>query len=132
MVHKGYPPARAILTPVGPVELQVPKVRDRSGGGVKVNSAPAPPSVRFSAQVAAALPSFYGKGIYGGDLGEALEVLAGAGAKGLSPAAPGRLKAESREAQTGWTRRCLKSKHDVDWWVDGIDTTLRESDAPKL
>ncbi|MBK8639597.1 MAG: hypothetical protein IPN92_15465 [Chromatiaceae bacterium] len=31
VVRNGYLPAREILTPVGPVEVQVPKVRDRSG-----------------------------------------------------------------------------------------------------
>ncbi len=46
VVRNGYLPARAILTTVGPVEVQVPKVRDRSGSGVKFNSALAPPYVR--------------------------------------------------------------------------------------
>ena len=55
VVRNGYLPARAILTTVGPVEVQVPKVRDRSGSGVKFNSALAPPYVRRSARVAAAL-----------------------------------------------------------------------------
>jgi hypothetical protein len=41
-----YLPARAILTAVGPVEVQVPKVRDRSGAGVTFNAALAPPYVR--------------------------------------------------------------------------------------
>ena len=46
VVRNGHLPAREILTAVGPVEIQVPKVRDRSGSGVKFNSALAPPSVR--------------------------------------------------------------------------------------
>ena len=93
VVRNGYLPAREILTTVGPVEVQVPKVRDRSGAGVKFNSALAPPYVRRSARVAAALPWLYLKGIFSGDLGEALEVLVGEDAKGLSAAALGRLKA---------------------------------------
>lgn len=39
VVRNGYPPARVILTPVGTVEVRVPKVRDRSGAGVRFNSA---------------------------------------------------------------------------------------------
>ena len=39
VVRNGHLPAREILTAVGPVEVQVPKVRDRSGSGVKFNSA---------------------------------------------------------------------------------------------
>ena len=132
VVRNGYLPAREILTTVGPVAVQVPKVRDRSGAGVKFNSALAPPYVRRSARVAAALPWLYLKGISSGDLGEALEVLVGDGAKGLSPAALGRLKAEWSEEYKGWTRRSLTAKRYAYWWVDGIYTTLRESDAPKL
>ena len=42
VVRNGYLPAREILTPVGAVEVRVPKVRDRSGAGVRFNSALAP------------------------------------------------------------------------------------------
>jgi putative transposase len=107
VVRNGYLPAREILTTVGPVEVQVPKLRDRSGAGVKFHSALAPPYVRRSARVAAALPWVYLKGISSGDLGEALEVLVGHAAKGLSPAALGRLKAQWSEDYQGWTRRRL-------------------------
>ena len=132
VVRNGYLPARAILTTVGPVEVQVPKVRDRSGSGVKFNSALAPPYVRRSARIAAALPWLYLKGISSGDLGEALEVLVGEGAKGLSPAALGRLKAQWSEEYKGWAGRSLKGQRHAYWWVDGIYTPLRQSDDPKL
>ena len=46
VVRNGYFPARAILTPVGPIQAWVPKVRDRSGSRVKFNSKLAPPYVR--------------------------------------------------------------------------------------
>ena len=35
VVRNGYLPGREILTAAGPVGVQVPKVRDRSGSGVK-------------------------------------------------------------------------------------------------
>jgi transposase-like protein len=82
--------------------------------------------------VAAALPWLYLKGISSGDLGEALEVLVGDGAKGLSPAALGRLKAQWSEEYRDWTGRSLTGQRYAYWWVDGIYTTLRESDDPKL
>jgi putative transposase len=132
VVRNGYLPAREILTSVGPVEVQVPKVRDRAGSGIKFNSALAPPYVRRSARVAAALPWLYLKGISSGDLGQALEVLVGEGAKGLSPGALGRLKAQWSEEYQGWSRRSLEDKEYAYWWVDGIYTALRESDDPKL
>jgi putative transposase len=132
VVRNGTLPEREILTAVGPVTVQVPKVRDRSGSGVKFNSALAPPYVRRSARVAAALPWLYLKGVSSGDLGEALEVLVGDGAKGLSPAALGRLKAQWSEEYQGWRRRSLADSQYAYWWVDGIYTTLRESDDPRL
>ena len=132
VVRNGTLPEREILTAVGPVPVQVPKVRDRSGAGVKFNSALAPPYVRRSARVAAALPWLYLKGISSGDLGEALEVLVGEGAKGLSAAALSRLKAQWSEEYQGWSRRSLAESEYAYWWVDGIYTTLRESDDPRL
>jgi transposase-like protein len=132
VVRNGYLPAREILTSVGTVEVEVPKVRDRSGSGVKFNSAIVPPYVRRSARMSAALPWLYLKGISSGDLGEALEVLVGEDAKGLSPAALSRLKAQWSEEYQAWTRRSLEGKQYAYWWVDGISTPLRESDDPKL
>ncbi len=132
VVRNGYLPAREILTGIGPVEVQVPKVRDRSGGGVKFNSQLAPPSVRRSARVGAALPWLYLKGISSGDLGGALEMLVGEGAKGLSPAALSRLKAQWGEEYQAWNRRSLADERYAYWWADGIYTTLRSSDDPRL
>jgi len=108
LVRNGYLPTRAILITLGPVEVQVPKVRDRCGSGVKFDSALVPPYVRRSARVAAALPWPYLKGISGGDLGEALAVLVGEGAKGLSAAALGRPEAQRSEDYRGCTRRSLE------------------------
>lgn len=132
VVRNGYLPARELLTGVGPVEVQVPKVRDRSGSGVKFHSQLAPPYVRRSARVSAALPWLYLKGISSGELGEALEVLVGEDAKGLSPAALGRLKAQWSADYQDWTRRSLAGKQYVYWWIDGLYTALRESEDPKL
>lgn len=46
VVRNGYLPEREVLTAVGPVTVKVPKVRDRSGSGVKFNSTIVPPYVR--------------------------------------------------------------------------------------
>ena len=76
VVRNGDLPARDILTGIGPVEVQVPKVRDRSGSGVKFNSSLVPPYVRRTPRVSAVVPWLYLKGVSSGDLGEALQVLA--------------------------------------------------------
>lgn len=132
VVRNGYQPAREILTGVGPVAVAVPKVRDRSGTGIKFNSALVPPYVRRSVRVAAALPWLYLKGISSGDLGEALRVLVGEAAQGLSPAALSRLKAQWGEEYQAWTRRSLAEEAYAYWWVDGIYTPLRGSEDPRL
>ena len=56
VVRNGYLPERKVLTALGPVPVRVPKVRDRSGSGVKFNSAVVPPYVRNAKSVEAALP----------------------------------------------------------------------------
>jgi len=88
VVRNGYLSQRSVLTAVGPVAVTVPKVRDRSGAGVKFNSCLVPPYVRRSARISAALPWLYLKGISTGDMSEALKVLVGDEAKGLSPNDP--------------------------------------------
>jgi transposase-like protein len=122
VVRNGYLPAREVLTAAGPVAVQVPKVRDRSGTGVKFNSAVVPPYVRKSPRVSAALPWLYLKGISTGDMGEALSVLLGEDAKGLSPNVVSRLKAQWADEWKRWDQRDLADKRWVYWWVDGIHT----------
>ena len=58
--------------------------------------------------------------------------MVGEGAKGLSAGALGRLKAQWSEEYQGWVRRDLSDRQYAYWWVDGIYTTLRESDDPRL
>jgi putative transposase len=55
VVRNGYLPEREVLTAAGPIPVKVPKVRDRSGSGVKFNSSIVPPYVRKSPRVSAAL-----------------------------------------------------------------------------
>ena len=43
VVRNGHLPERDILTGVGNLPVRVPKVRDRSGNGIKFNSAIVPP-----------------------------------------------------------------------------------------
>ena len=46
VVRNGYLPSREILTGIGPVAAQVPKMRDRCGSGVKFQSGLVPAYVR--------------------------------------------------------------------------------------
>jgi transposase-like protein len=128
VVRNGYLPSREILTALGPVEVRVPKVRDRSGTGVKFNSALVPPYVRRSKTIAAALPWLYLKGVSTGDMREALAVLVGEDAKGLSPNVVSRLKAQWATEYADWMKRDLSPCRYIYWWADGIHTGVREED----
>lgn len=55
-MRNGYLPEREVVTAIGQVAVKVPKVRDRSGSGVKFNSNIVPPYIRKSSRVSAALP----------------------------------------------------------------------------
>ena len=125
VVRNGYLPEREILTAAGQIAVQVPKVRDRSGSGIKFNSNVVPPYVRKSPRVSAALPWLYLKGISTGDMGEALRVLLGEEAKGLSANVVSRLKAQWADEHEAWSRRDLSKCRYVYWWADGIHTGLR-------
>jgi putative transposase len=128
VVRNGYLPEREVLTGLGPIDVRVPKVRDRSGSGVKFNSAIVPPYVRKAKRVEAALPWLYLRGISTGNMQEALSVLLGDEAKGLSPAVVSRLKAQWSEDYLAWTRRDLTDESYVYIWADGIYSTLRGED----
>lgn len=129
VVRNGYLPERDILTGAGPVTVKVPKVRDRTGSGVKFNSAIVPPYVRKSPRVSAALPWLYLKGISTGDMSEALHVLLGDDATGLSANVVSRLKMQWADEQKKWSKRDLSMARYVYWWADGIHTGLRSEQS---
>ncbi|OYR25101.1 IS256 family transposase [Brucella grignonensis] len=129
VVRNGYLPEREVVTAIGPVPVKVPKVRDRSGSGVKFNSNIVPPYIRKSPRVSAALPWLYLRGVSTGNMSEALSVLLGEQAKGLSPNVVSRLKAQWAEEHLLWNRRDLSGTRWVYWWADGIHTGLRSDDS---
>jgi transposase-like protein len=125
MVRNGYLPERTITTGVGEVAIQVPKVRDRSGSGVKFNSRLLPPYLKRASSVEELLPWLYLKGVSTGDFSEALSALLGTEAKGVSPATISRLKAKWSEEHQDWQRRSLRQQRYVYIWADGIYFNIR-------
>lgn len=128
VVRNGYLPERTIVTGVGEVEIQVPKVRDRSGSGIKFNSTLLPPYLKRSQSVEEVLPWLYLKGVSTGDFSEALASLLGAQAKGLSSSTISRLKAQWIEEHQQWQKRSLVGKRYVYIWADGIYFNIRNAD----
>ena len=127
VVRNGYLPARTITTGVGEVEVQVPKVRDRTKSGIKFNSL-LPPYLKRSRSVEEVLPWLYLKGVSTGDFSEALAALLGPEAKGLSSATISRLKAKWRSEHQTWQGRSLTRKRYVYLWADGIYFNIRSDE----
>lgn len=109
--------------------VRIPKVRDRSGSGVKFNSELVPPYLRRTKSVETLLPWLYLKGISTGDFQEALTAILGAEAKGLSPSTITRLKQTWEKEHQDWAKSSLAKKRYVYWWADGIHFNIRGENA---
>ncbi len=122
LVRHGHLPERELMTGVGPVPVQAPRVRDRAAGAEKTRftSAILPPWLRKAKSVEQLLPWLYLKGISTGDFHEALAALLGPNAAGLSATTISRLKAAWWDGYEHWQRRDLNARRIVYIWADGV------------
>ena len=125
VVRNGYHPERELQTGIGPVTVKIPKVRANTGEPVTFRSALVPPYVRKTRSLEAALPWLYLKGISTGEMGNALEILVGKDAKGMSANTISRLKKEWSAEYDEWTKRRLDRDQWVYIWADGVYSGLR-------
>lgn len=125
VVRNGYLPERTVQTGVGDVAVKVPKVRDRSGSGVKFNSALLPPYLKRAKSVDELIPWLYLRGISTGDFQQALTALVGDQASGLSASTISRLKERWQDEHRQWQQRDLSDKRYVYLWADGIYSRVR-------
>ena len=128
VVRNGYLPERTVQTGIGDVSVQVPKVRDRSGGGARFNSSLLPPYLKRARSIEELIPRLYLKGISTGDYQEALAALLGDQAKGLSANTVSRLKKQWKDEHAEWRKRDLADRRYVYWWADGIYSNVRLDD----
>jgi len=128
VVRNGYLPEREIQTGIGPVKVKVPKIRDKSGQGIKFNSTLLPPYLRKTRAIEEVLPWLYLKGISTGDFQEALQALLGSEAKGLSSSTISRLKATWEKEHESWSSRTFNGKRYVYIWADGVYFNIRSDD----
>ncbi len=131
VARNGYLPEREVLTAMGPVPVRVPKVRSRTRESVVFRSSLVPPYVGRAKTLDAALPWLYLKGISTGEMREALSVLGGPQAKGLSASVVSRLKAQWKAEYETWRGRRLDKDRWVYWWADCIYSGLR-TDGQRL
>lgn len=125
IVRNGYHPSRDIQTGIGPVTVQIPKVRSKDGNPVNFQSALVPPYIRKTRSLEAALPWLYLKGVSTGEMSNALKVLVGPEAKGLSAGTVARLKQAWADDYKAWCDQPLDKDQWVYIWADGIYSGLR-------
>jgi transposase-like protein len=125
VVRNGHLPARQLQTGLGPVTVKIPKVRAKTGEPITFRTALVPPYVRKTKSLEAALPWLYLKGISSGEMGEALKVLVGPDADGLSASTVSRLKQVWAQEYRGWCEERLDKDRWVYVWADGVYSGLR-------
>ena len=129
LVRHGFLPEREMMTGIGSVPVQVPRVRDRGantdGSKIKFTSKIVPPYLRKAKSVEELLPWLYLKGISTGDFSEALAALLGPNAEGVSSSTITRLKSNWWEEYETWRKRDLSGKRYVYIWADGVYFTPR-------
>lgn len=128
VVRNGHLPERTVQTGIGGVEVCIPKVRDRSGSGIKFNSTLLPPYLKRAKSIEELLPWLYLRGISSGDFQQSLAALLGEQAQGLSANTISRLKSKWIDEYTQWRKKDLSDKRYVYFWADGVYSNVRMDD----
>lgn len=131
VVRNGHLPTREILSGAGPLQVRQGRVRDNStdpNQRVRFSPSVLPAYLRRTEAIEELIPWLYLKGVSTGDFSEALQVLVGEKAKGLSPNVIVRLKDQWSGEYENWCRRDLSEKQYVYLWVDGIYAKVRLAD----
>jgi transposase-like protein len=130
VVRNGRLPHREILTGMGPIKIEQPRVHDRRPEQ-KFSSRILPPYMRRLKSLDALVPALYLRGVSTGDFTEALSSILGPNAPGLSATNVVRLKEVWQKDFEDWQRRDLSGKRYVYWWADAIYFNVRlTSDRP--
>jgi putative transposase len=123
VVRNGRKPARTILTGVGPLEVEQPRVDDRrldeNGVRFRFASKILPPYLRKTKAIEDLVPWLYLKGISTGEMSDALIHL-GFDGSGLSSTSVTRMTESWQGEFDLWSRRSLAGKRYVYLWADGI------------
>ena len=132
VVRNGQAEARKVTCGAGTVEVRAPRVNDKrvdaTGQRERFTSRILPPYMRRSPKVAEVLPILYLRGLSTGDFREALPVLLGDDAAGLSATNIARLTAVWEAEYRQFRQRDLADRDYVYVWVDGIHFNIRLED----
>jgi len=130
VVRNGYLPERKLVTGVGEVAIEQPRVHDRRPAAERehFSSKLLPPYLRKTKSIEELIPYLYLKGISTGGFQEALSALLGPDCPGLSATTIVRLKTVWEQEYHGWSTRSLEGREYVYVWADGIHTNIRLED----
>src|SRR5436190_9366999 len=132
VVRNGKGRTRKVTVGAGTIPVSAPRVNDRrtdqDGRRLRLTSRILPPYMRRSPKVAEVLPVLYLRGLSTGDFQEALPVLLGEEAKGLSPTTITRLTATWQEDYDSFRKGDLSDRDYVYVWADGVHFNVRLED----
>jgi transposase-like protein len=132
VTRNGHAQPRTILTGLGRLAVQAPRVEDRRrdelGRKIRFTSAILPPYLRKTKSMEELIPWLYLKGISTGDFTEALAALLGPDCPGLSASTVVRLKEQWSVEYERWSKRSLQGEQFVYLWADGIYCNVRLDD----
>jgi putative transposase len=132
VVRNGQGKSRRVTCGAGTLEVRAPRVNDKriddNGERHRFTSKILPPYMRRSPKVAEVLPILYLRGLSTGDFREALPVLLGEDAAGLSATTIVRLTAEWEQEYQQFRKGDLSERDYVYVWVDGIHFNIRLED----
>ncbi len=124
VVRNGKARPRKVTLGAGTVAVTAPRVNDRRVRE-QFTSKILPPYMRRSPKVSEVLPVLYLRGLSTGDFREALPILLGDDASGLSPTTITRLTAAWEGEYRAFRQRDLRDREYVYVWVDGIHFNIR-------
>lgn len=127
VVRNGHMPERKIVTGVGELAVEQPRVHDRrpTEQREKFTSKLLPPYLRKTKSIEELIPYLYLKGISTGDFHDALSAILGPDCPGLSATTVTRLKTVWEQDYKEWSARSLEGQEYVYVWADGIHTNIR-------
>jgi len=129
VVRNGRAPERGLMCGAGTLAVKAPRVNDtrvdEAGVRQKFTSKILPPYMRKSPKIAEVLPVLYLRGLSSGDFREALPVLVGEDATGLSPSVITRMTAAWDQEYAAFQQRDLSAKDYVYVWADGVHFNIR-------
>ncbi len=129
VVRNGYARERPVTMGSGTVSIRAPRVNDlrvdEEGERQRFTSKILPPYMRRSPKVSEVLPILYLRGLSTGDFREAMPVLLGEQATGLSPTNIARMTNEWQEHYEVFRKSSLQDRDYVYVWVDGIHVNVR-------